>query len=338
MGAVIEVIENDRAKAVADAFSGFTHKKKETLVVCATHDEIGRVTEAIRNDLKTAGKLQGDHQLTRDVPLNWTAAHKADVSRLQPRQILCFHRPVKGIERNEALEVIKAEKDRAHVRNEQGETFVITGKQAKSFDVYERRTIEIAPGDKLLLTANRRGTGFRATNGEIVTVSNIDHENRIHLQDGRILPKDYRQFSNGYAVTAHRSKGKTVDAVIISGDGMRKELFYVAATRGQESLAIITSDKAGLRESIGCSTARQSASELARARRPGLHQGISRGMGAARRLAAWVACQFGMILKREPMIEAAIKPTIKSTGQPAINSAIQPTTKPEVKPAVSRSL
>ncbi len=31
-------------------------------------------------------------------------------------------------------------------------------------------------------------------------------------------------------MTAHRSQGKTVDSVILSGDGMQKELFYVAAS------------------------------------------------------------------------------------------------------------
>jgi len=31
----------------------------------------------------------------------------------------------------------------------------------------------------------------------------------------------------GYAVTAHSSQGKSVDSVIISADGMQKELFYV---------------------------------------------------------------------------------------------------------------
>jgi hypothetical protein len=62
----------------------------------------------------------------------------------------------------------------------------ITAKQAGSFDVCERRPVEIASGDKLLLTANRREPGFRATNGEIVTVEKIDRGRRIHLQDGRL--------------------------------------------------------------------------------------------------------------------------------------------------------
>ena len=79
------------------------------------------------------------------------------------------------------------------------------------------------------------------------------------------------------AVTAHRSQGKSVDEVIIFGDGMRKELFYVAASRGREGLHIITSDKELLRESVGLSSARQSASELERRNRPGLHQGLRRG-------------------------------------------------------------
>ena len=127
-----------------------------------------------------------------------------------------------------------------------------------------RRPIEIAPGDKLLLTANRREEAFRATNGEIVTVSEVDTKGRIHLEDGRILPASFKQFAHGYAVTAHRSQGKSVDAVIISGDGMQRELFYVAASRGRERVLVITSDKQRLRESVARSTARQSASELAR--------------------------------------------------------------------------
>jgi hypothetical protein len=269
--------------------------------VCAAHEEINRVTEAIRQKRKAAKELGNVRQMTRDVPLNWTAAQKADVSRLRPGRILGFHRAVKGIAWNEAVEVVKAEKGRVVVRNEQGAERVITGKQARSFDVYERKPIEIADGDKLLLTANRRTKDFRATNGEIVTVSKIDHQNRIHLEDGRILPKDFRQFAHGYAVTAHRSQGKTVDAVIISGDNMRKELFYVAASRGRESLAVITSDKERLRETISQSTARQSASELARKLRPGLNQYISRGMKAARSLAQWAARQIKTIYPHEPV-------------------------------------
>lgn len=175
-----------------------------------------------------------------------------------------FHRAVKGVARHESLEVIRVEDDKVVARNARGEEREFTAKQAKCFEVYERRAIEVALNDKLLLMSNRRDLGFRATNGELVTVSRIDEQGRIHLQDGRTLPENYKQFTHGYAVTAHRSQGKSVDAVVISGDGMRKELFYVAASRGRESITVVTSDRDLLRESVARSVARQSASELSR--------------------------------------------------------------------------
>jgi ATP-dependent exoDNAse (exonuclease V) alpha subunit len=115
----------------------------------------------------------------------------------------------------------------------------------------------------LLLTGNRGGAGFRATNGELVKVHNVDG-GRIHLEDGRTLPANYHEFDHGYAVTAHRSQGKTVDAVILSADAMKQELFYVGASRGRQEIVVVTSDREQLRNLLGVSTARPSATELAR--------------------------------------------------------------------------
>src|SRR5487761_2572155 len=127
--------------------------------------------------------------------------------------------------------------------------------------------MEVAAGDRLLLTSNRRNPAFQATNGELVTARNVEGQS-IHLEDGRTIPDNYREFTHGYAVTAHRSQGKTVDRVIVSADAMKQELFYVAASRGREKIAIVTSDREQLRESLGISTARPSATELARELKP----------------------------------------------------------------------
>lgn len=70
---------------------------------------------------------------------------------------------------------------------------------------------------------------FRATNGELVTVRGVG-KGQIHLEDGRTRPTNYREFDHGYAITAHRSQGKTVDGVILSADAMKQELFYVGAS------------------------------------------------------------------------------------------------------------
>lgn len=86
------------------------------------------------------------------------------------------------------------------------------------------------------------------------------------MENGLTIPRGFRQYNYGYAITAHRSQGKTVDDVIISGDRMSRELFYVAASRGRNRITVFTGDKENLRESIGHSGQRMSALELLRKR------------------------------------------------------------------------
>jgi predicted RNA-binding protein with PIN domain len=126
----------------------------------------------------------------------------------------------------------------------------------------------------------------------LVTVSGIDARGRIQLEDGRQLPADYRSFTHGYAVTAHRSQGKTVDSVILSGDGMQKELFYVAASRGRHSVTVITSDKERLQQTVGRSMARTSATEFLRDSSKCISRGAPRGIEMAREMVRRAAALF----------------------------------------------
>jgi conjugative relaxase-like TrwC/TraI family protein len=290
IGAVREVAWDERADAVAKAY---TDAKGQVLAVCATHEEIGRVTEAVRSDSKCYGALGETAWVTRDVSCGWTTAQKQELRNFRPGQLLRFHRQVSGFGKHVTVEVVSVDQKHVTVRNEKGEQRNVTARHAKSFDVLERTGIEVAPGDRLLLTANRRDTGFHATNGEIVTVYSVDSRGRIELSDGRVLPANFRQFTHGYAVTAHRSQGKTVDSVIISADGMRKELFYVAASRGRRSVVVMTSDKEGLRQSVAQSTARKSASELAgrmpRCSQRGERRGLAASQELVRRAALYVS-------------------------------------------------
>jgi hypothetical protein len=280
MGAVREVAVSERAVAVANAYDAAAGKSR--LVVCATHDEIDRVTNAIRERRKTRGEVCEGVALTRHVSLNWTAAQKTDFRNYRAGQILGFHKAVKSIARNDTVEIVRVASSSLVVRCADGTERAISKRQAGSFGVLEARPIEVSPGDRLLLTANRREPGLRITNGELVTVSAVDDAGRVQLADGRTLPSNYRSFGHGYAVTAHRSQGKTVDSVIISGDGMPKELFYVAASRGRQSVTVITSDKERLQATVARSMVRTAASELLRAKGAHSHRGAFRGLAAAR--------------------------------------------------------
>ena len=268
MGAIREVSWEDRADAVQKAYSdaimelNAKGQNPNVLVVAATHEEIEQITAAIRAERSRSGKLGASVEIDRHVSLNWTTAQKQASRNYQLGQVLKFHRAVKGVNKNETLEVVGREGKTVIARNSQGEERTFAAKQAKAFDVYERSTIEIAPNDKLLLLENRREPSFKAVNGELVTVSAVDEKQRIHLQDGRVLPENYKQFAHGYAITAHRSQGKSVDHVIISADGMRRQAFYVAASRGRHGLTVVTTDREQLSESVARSDHRQSAHEL----------------------------------------------------------------------------
>lgn len=299
IGAVRELPFLERPQAIARAYLDSAAKGQDALVVCATHDEIGRVTEAIRSELKKAGDLGKTAVMSRDVSLNWTTAQKSETRNFRTGQLLRFHRAVRGIAKNETVEVAGIEKEHLLVRNDRGRIHAIPTNQVKAFDVIERKSIEIASSDRLMLTANLRTPALHTTNGEIVTVSRIDAKGRIHLEDGRTLPSNFRQFTHGYAVTAHRGQGRSVDAVIIAADGMKKELFYVAASRGRKEVVVFTGDKQLLKDSIGCSAARQSASELARKVTHRPVSGIRRGLAAARQAVMRAARYFALIRRQE---------------------------------------
>lgn len=268
MGAIREVSWEDRAEAVQKAYSDAIMELNtkaqhlNVLVVAGTHEEIEQITQAIRTQRSRSGKLGKSVDVERHVSLNWTTAQKQAAGNYHAGQVLKFHRAVKGVNKNQSLEVVGREGKTLIARNSQGEERTFTSKQAKAFDVYERSKIEIAPNDKLLLLENRREPGFKAVNGELVTVSAVDEKQRIHLQDGRVLPENYKQFAHGYAITAHRSQGKSVDHVIISADGMRRQAFYVAASRGRHGLTVVTTDKERLSDSVARFDHRQSAHEL----------------------------------------------------------------------------
>jgi hypothetical protein len=145
--------------------------------------------------------------------------------------------------------------------------------------VCQRRPLQVAPGDKLLLQANRREA--RLINGQIVEVKNVeDATGATTLTDGRILPPDYRTFCHGYAVTSHASQSKTVDEVVVlassrSLGAVNREQFYVSISRGRQRCRIFTDNKLLLRDRIVRSSSRKAALELAGLEKALLHHGFT---------------------------------------------------------------
>ena len=170
IGAIREVAWADRAQAVAQAYAESQEPQ------CP-----GRLRHPRRNRSRDRGDprrsankpatLAKCVQVARDVSLNWTTAQKSDTRnfRAWPTVGVPSRREGHRQERNAGGGPSRSGQASSPAMIV-GEERTVTAKQAKSFDVYERRAIEVAAGDQLLLTANRREPGFRATNGEIVTV------------------------------------------------------------------------------------------------------------------------------------------------------------------------
>ena len=261
MGAINQSDLFDRPDEVAKAYR---EAKGSVLVVCPTHEEIRRVTRAIRADLISRDKLGPESKLDRLEPLNWTEAEKRDVRNFQPGHVLVFHRGTKDAHKYEAFTVTAQEGPLIHARSAQGRDVILTKKQAKCFGVFAKQDIAVAAGDWLSIQSNLRDGPYQFTNGERVKVASVNEQGGIVLDDKRTIPHNFKQFTHGYAVTSHKSQGQTVDEVIISGDRMNRELFYVAASRGRTKITIFTGSIDKLREAICVSGERMSALELLR--------------------------------------------------------------------------
>jgi hypothetical protein len=145
---------------------------------------------------------------------------------------------------------------------DQREQLFSPSRSPSSFEVGERRELGVAAGDVLLLRAN--APGF--VNGERVQVKTIQKQ-AITLTDGRELPRDYRTFSHGYAVTSHAAQGKTVDEVMVvassrSFAAVSQEQFYVSISRAKERARIYTDDAELLRRRVEDTHTRKAAVEL----------------------------------------------------------------------------
>jgi Ti-type conjugative transfer relaxase TraA len=106
--------------------------------------------------------------------------------------------------------------------------------------------VEYTPGDRILFTRNNKPLDVK--NGDLATLQRIErrgddlifHAKTDGGKDVEFSPGDYEHFQHGYAVTAHKSQGVTVDrAHVLLHDGMSdREWSYVAASRSRDDTSL----------------------------------------------------------------------------------------------------
>ena len=170
MGAIREVDwrligrETARAWREAAAIPNLEGKQRSVLVVTRTHDQISSITHAIRADRKAHGEIGEGREFEKHRSLDWTEAQKKQLKRYQPGQVLTFHKKVKGIAKNESLEVVSGTRDGVTARKANGQEVTLTAKQSGAYSVFERDKMEISAGDRLYfkpIGKKRAGTDSR---------------------------------------------------------------------------------------------------------------------------------------------------------------------------------
>lgn len=263
MGTIKEVDRRERATLVAEAHSQL---HGSTVVVTPSNAEVEELTAAIRAKRKEMGDLAKEGvTIPKLEALNWSNEEKQKAEFYQPGLVLAFF---KGANAGKNLEVTAAKNGVAYVGGEVRKDGVLRGgkevdlaKQAKNFSVYKQSSIEVCDGDFLILKKNDRDLDL--TNGERVQVEKAQDGTAMRLKDGRSINHDFGHMKHGWASTSYIAQSKTVDNVIVSGDHMRHDAFYVSVSRARETCQVFTSNLEGLRDSVNRSGARQTAMELA---------------------------------------------------------------------------
>ncbi len=266
-GAIVPCTLADQQQKLAEHFLELVRDKHETVVVSQSWSEIHKVNEQVRLGLK-AQKLIGEAETTVTAfeRLDLTDAQKRDKRFYNADSILVFNRNTCGFRAGDAgkLQGITNK----HLLVESGNRIrPVPFKDLERITVCQPKELSVSPGERLQLKANGRcQDGTKLANGELVTVKQIHPDGRIALNDGRVLPKNYRQFVRGYAVTSYAAQGKTVDYVLFSDSSVaaatNEQQWYVTISRGRRGVKIFTDDKIQLRQNIAHSGDRPLALDM----------------------------------------------------------------------------
>jgi conjugative relaxase-like TrwC/TraI family protein len=265
--AIVACTLADQQQKLTEHFLELFKNQQSTVVVSQSWSEIHRLNDTIRLGLKSQ-KLIGEAEttITAFERQDLTDAQKRDKRFYQPDSVLVFNRPTAGFKSGSAGK-IRGITDKHLLIEADNRIRPVPFKELDKITLCQPKELSLSAGDRLQLKANAQSQDRRRlANGELVTVKQIYADGRIALDDGRTLPKNYRQFVRGYAVTSYAAQGKTVDYVLFSDSAVKaatnEQQWYVTISRGRKGVKIFTADKGQLRENISRGGARTLAIDM----------------------------------------------------------------------------
>ena len=283
MGSILEIedqqerheqIANDYLKSVQAPpikEKGGKTTPRTAIVVSPTHAEGRAITAAIRNKLKEQRLVgQEEHSFNVLRNLSFTEAEKQDHLNYEEGMAIQFHKSYKNFKAGKSYEVVNISKEGQVLVKVEGEpqSTPLPFKQSKKYQVCQKENISLSEGDIIRITGNGRSDDGKAlNNGEGYTIKGFTEEGHLLLADGKVMNKDYQNFTLGYYRTSHASQGKDAHDVLIaqsstSFGASNEKQFYVSVSRGVERCTIYTDDKESLKWAASQQADRMSAAEV----------------------------------------------------------------------------
>lgn len=269
LGAIVECTAGDQQEKLSQHYLELAKSGQSTLVVSPTWGEIHRVNDEVRQGLQAAGLVGNEEwQVAAHQALDLSDAQKRDARYYGDNTVIVFNQTARGAPKG-ATGTLVAITDESIVVEAAGKIRSVPFRHAGKLTVCKKEELRLSRGDRLQLKANAKtADGERLINGELVTVKRVKADGSIRLDDGRVLPPDFRQFVRGYAVTSYASQGKTVDYVLFSDSSIKAATnarqWYVTISRGRRGVKVFTTDKKQLRENVTRSGQNELALDLVR--------------------------------------------------------------------------
>jgi conjugative relaxase-like TrwC/TraI family protein len=242
-GAIIEAKGKTRHEMMAEEYMKAVDAGHLAIIVNPTHRENNDVSAKTREKLKARDLIHNEREMLTFKSLNWTAAQKKTYKSYQPGMILDY----RNNQQENFLTVQKIIHNKGLLcQDNSGNELIIARNALGNYDVFEKQSLQIGIGDRIMLKSGGKNKTGEFSNGEIITVKDFDKSGNIISSDGRILTTS--KFSYGYASTSHKSQGTTCHSVIIGFDRHSiqhadRKIAYVAGTRGTEEIKIFCENK-----------------------------------------------------------------------------------------------
>jgi len=255
---IVEVRQDAlRHERVAQAYVKLPEaERKETLIVAGTNDARRAINALVREGLS----LPNGQAVEVLNNVDMTRAELGSAQSYDAGQIVVPQRSYStDVRQGEQLTVLSHDitRNTLTVRRENGQEATFDPVLSPMLRLYEKDTVDLAPGDWVRVTANDKALGI--CNGERYEVGAVESGHVVLKREPKsgIAQADIRidrcrpiHLQHGYASTIHSAQGLTKNRVLVDANTKsltsNRAVFYVAISRPRNDITLFTDDASKL--------------------------------------------------------------------------------------------